>query len=135
MAPPELTITLLPARDDAALRSADYQRELHRFEESLTAQGLQVGVSIELRESGAPNPLALVLPHYLGDFTIKLVATVGPPLGALIGAWLHARHGRKVRLKIGDIEAEAQSIDEVEKLLQQAERFQQRSQAKVIAKP
>ena len=132
---PELTITLLPALDDGPLRSKDYQRELRHFEESLVAQGLEVGVSIEIRESGVPNTLAVVIPPYLGDFTIKLVATVGPALGTLIGAWLHARYGRKVRLKIGDIEAEAQNVEQVEKLLRQADQFQQRSQQKIIGKP
>ena len=132
---PELTITLLPALDDAPLRSNGYQRELRRFEESLVAQGLEVGSSIELRESGVPDTLAVIIPPYLGDFTIKLAATVGPALGTLMGAWLHGRYGRKVRLKIGDIEAEAQNVDQVEKLLQQAEQFQQRSQQKIIGKP
>jgi hypothetical protein len=63
---------------------------------------------------------------YLGDFAIKLAATVGPVLGTVVGAWLHARYGRKVRLKIGDVEAEAQTIEEVQELLRRAEEFQQR---------
>jgi len=112
-----------------------YQHELRRFEESLLALGLDVRVSIELRESGVPETLAAVVPPYLGDFMIKFAATAGPALGTLIGAWLHARYGRKVRLKIGDIEAEAQSLAEVEKLLQQAEQFQQQAQQKIIGKP
>jgi hypothetical protein len=101
----------------------------------LLALGLDVRVSIELRESGVPETLAAVVSPYLGDFMIKFAATAGPALGTLIGAWLHARYGRKVRLKIGDIEAEAQSVEEVEKLLQQAEQFQQQAQQKIIGKP
>jgi hypothetical protein len=135
MATPELTIRLFPALDDAPARSMLYQRELRRFEESLLALGLDVRVSIELRESGVPETLAAVVSPYLGDFMIKFAATAGPALGTLIGAWLHARYGRKVRLKIGDIEAEAQSVEEVEKLLQQAEQFQQQAQQKIIGKP
>jgi hypothetical protein len=131
----ELTITLLPALDDAPPRSDSYQSELRRFGDSLTAQGFEVGVSIELRESGVPDTLALIIPPYLGDFIIKFSATVGPALGTLMGAWLHARYGRKIRLKIGDIEAEAQSEEQVEKLLRQAEQFQQRNQRKIIEKP
>jgi hypothetical protein len=42
--------------------------------------------------------------------------------------------GRKVRLKIGDIEAEAQSEKQVQRLLEQAEEFQKR-QSKMIHEP
>ena len=37
-----------------------------------------------------------------------------PALAGILGAWLHARYGRRVRLKIGDIEAGAQTTEEVE---------------------
>jgi len=40
----------------------------------------------------------------------------------------NARYGRKVRLKIGEIEAEAQTREEVEKLLARAQEIQQRNQ-------
>ena len=58
-----------------------------------------------------------------------------PALAGILGAWLHARYGRKVRLKIGDIEAEAQTAEEVEKLLDKAHEIQQRSQPTVIHEP
>jgi hypothetical protein len=38
-------------------------------------------------------------------------------LAAVAVAWLHARSGRKVRLKFGDVEAEARTPEEVEQLL------------------
>lgn len=65
------------------------------------------------------------------DF-IKLAAIAGTALGTVIGAWLHARFGRKVRLKIGDIEAESQTVDEVKKLIAYAMETQQVNQPKVI---
>ncbi|MFL9936924.1 hypothetical protein P0D88_50130 [Paraburkholderia sp. RL18-103-BIB-C] len=40
-----------------------------------------------------------------------------------MGAWITARYGRKVRLKIGDVEVEARSIEEVDQLLQRARAF------------
>ena len=58
-----------------------------------------------------------------------------PALAGILGVWLHARYGRKVPLKIGDIEAEAQTAEEVEKLLDTAHEIQQRSQPKVIHEP
>ena len=36
---------------------------------------------------------------------LQFTATLGPLLGAVLGAWVQSKVGRKVRLKIGDIEA------------------------------
>jgi len=61
----------------------------------------------------------------LGKFIIPLTQTLGPPFFTLLGAWLTARYGRSVRLKIGDVEAQARTVEEVEKLLDSAKKFQQ----------
>ena len=61
------------------------------------------------------------------DF-IKLAAIAG----TVLGTWLYARFGRKVRLKIGDIEAESQTVDDVKKLIAYALKTQQVHQPKVI---
>ena len=74
-------------------------------------------------------------PVLSGEFVLQLAATVAPLVGVLgtaLGAWLHARYGRKVRLRIGDIEAEGQNIDDVNALLRRAVEFQQASQPKLI---
>ena len=67
------------------------------------------------------------------DF-IKLSA-IGPALIACIGVWLHTYYGRKVRLKIGEVEAEGRSVEEIAKLLSMAEQFQQRNQPQAIYEP
>lgn len=74
-------------------------------------------------------------PPMLGEFFIKVGPTVWPILGTAIGAWLHARYGRKVRLKVGDVEAEAETVGEVEKHLAKAQEIHQRNQPKVIHEP
>jgi hypothetical protein len=56
-------------------------------------------------------------------------------IGTFVGAWLHARYGRRVRLKVGELEAEAQTVKEVERLLALARDIQQRDQAKIIHEP
>ena len=48
------------------------------------------------------------------------------PLAGAVGAWIQARYGRKARIKIGEIEAEARTIEEVEELLKIAAEFQDR---------
>src|SRR5262245_1328204 len=73
-----------------------YQQELRELEQSLEASGVDI---IWPRGASVQGVLS-------NEFAVKLVTMVGPALGAAVGAWLHARYGRKVRLKIGDIEAQ-----------------------------
>jgi hypothetical protein len=56
---------------------------------------------------------------------LQLAATLGPSFGAVLGAWLHARYGRKVRIRVGEMEAEGQTVQEVGALLAKAEEIQQ----------
>src|ERR1700689_2224507 len=105
---PDLTVTLIPAPDDPSLRTPAYQAELRRFHEHLTSNGVTVSTyAISLREAWAPESLPAT---YLGDFTIKLVGLIGPPLIAGIAGWLHGRSGRRVRMKVGEIEVEAPTM-------------------------
>ncbi|PTX36967.1 hypothetical protein IQ03_05291 [Gemmobacter caeni] len=52
----------------------------------------------------------------LGEFTM-MANTLGPAVIGAIGGWVAARQGRKVRVKMGDIEAEAGSVEQVKELL------------------
>lgn len=47
----------------------------------------------------------------------EMSVRIGVPLITAFGAWFAGRASRKVRLKIGDVEAEAGSIKEVKQLL------------------
>jgi hypothetical protein len=79
-----------------------------------------------------------VLDKFMGappDFYVQLAAMVGPTVGTALGAWLHARYGRKIRVKIGDVEAEAQTVAEVARLLEKAQQIQQRNEPKKIYQP
>jgi len=128
----QLELKLIPAANDLPLHSAKYQRQRREFAESLESSGLKISVTIELIEAaGGGTPTT-----YLGDFVIQLIHSPGLGLvGAALGAWLHARYGRKVRLRIGEIEAEAQTVAEVEKLLKRVEEFQQRNEPKAAREP
>lgn len=124
----QLHLWLISAPGDLPLYSAEYQNQLREFEQSLKDEGLVVDSHEKylLSEAGGI--------FLLGDFSIKVIATLGPVLGAVVGAWLHGRYGRKVRVKITEagLEAEAQSVEEVEKLLNRAEEIQQRNRPKAI---
>jgi hypothetical protein len=60
--------------------------------------------------------------YWRPDFLALVPAAIGA-IAALCGAWVQARYGRKVRLKIGDTEAEGRSVEEIETLLQKAKQF------------
>lgn len=142
MQAPDLVITLVPAPDEPPIAAgcpdttSQQQVELRNFRDRLKSK--QVEFFAASFDPCPPQPGAWSGAHpdfYLGDFIIKLAAIIGPVLGTAIGVWLHGRYGRKVRLKIGDIEAEAQTREEVEKLLSKAQEVQQRNQPKVIHEP
>ena len=80
------------------------------------------------------SPTAGGLPTDLATL-LAVAATIGPTLGAALGAWLHARYSRRVRLKIGEIEAEAQTPEEVEILIAYAREVQERTAPKIIGEP
>jgi hypothetical protein len=60
---------------------------------------------------------------YTGEIAV-LIQAVSPILTAILGAWLQSKAGRKVRLKVGDVEVEARTVEEAEQLLQRAQAMQ-----------
>ncbi len=66
-------------------------------------------------------PGAALGPAEAGEFIIPLGPPRGPAFGAVLGAWLQARYGRKVRVKFDDIEMEARTPEQVESLLARLE--------------
>jgi hypothetical protein len=68
----------------------------------------------------APGP-----PAEVGEFIIAPVPILGPMFGTVLGAWLQARFGRKVRVEFDDIEIEAQTPEQVETLLARLEALRQ----------
>lgn len=60
------------------------------------------------------------LPDLLG---ILAPAAIGGVAG-VAAAWLNSRNGRKVKVKMGDLEAEAGSAAELEKVIRLAQKYQ-----------
>jgi hypothetical protein len=61
---------------------------------------------------------------YVGEFIIPLAQIAAPGITAIVGAWLHARFGRKVRIEFyadGNVKrAEAQTPEQVISLIKAA---------------
>ena len=64
-----------------------------------------------------------------GAFIVTLSPVAGPAFGAVLGAWLQARYGRKIRLQFDDIEIEAQTPEQAETLLARLEALRQSRKA------
>lgn len=64
------------------------------------------------------------LGEFLMQYALPLAQVVGPVIGGAAVAWLQGRAGRKLRLKVGDVEVEARTQEEIEQLLQRAQALQ-----------
>lgn len=107
-------LALVGAADEPTFTgSEEGQGEVERFADALRRRNLPV--------------TAIAIGSGPGILTGQFLVALGPPvieaLAAVAGAWVQARYGRKVRLKVGDIEAEARTTEEVETLLRRAVEF------------
>jgi hypothetical protein len=111
----EIEIRLKRAPDDPAERDPIFQEELRTFSSALRSAGTSYSKRAMTFDSAAAigYPLAEFIIRDLGPAIIGVVGTA-------VGAWISTRNGRKVRLKIGDLEVEARTVDEVDQLLQRA---------------
>jgi hypothetical protein len=116
---PELFLILIPAPDEPPLRCVEYQVALRAFAKSLNAHGLEFSSSVHMKESAYGGGFSL------GEFAI-IAKTIGTALPVLIGAWLREKYGRKVKLKFQDVEVEAVSVEEAEKLIKLAEKHRKK---------
>jgi hypothetical protein len=113
-----INFTLIASKDDPYWRSSEYQAGLGEVARALQALDANVSLLMSFQESVDASSFLK------GGFTIvQSVASAAVPA---IGAWLLGRAGRKVRLKVGDIEAEAHSVSEIQELLKQADKVRPR---------
>ncbi len=130
-----IKLSVIPARDDPPFATKEYQEGLWDLDMRLSSLGLDVSSraisntpKVSKKRRLRDGTLKRVKPSarkyhvgvHLGAFAIKASSASVTALAAVLGAWLNARYGRKVRLKVGQIEAEAQSVEEVERLLESA---------------
>ena len=112
-AEPELYLCLLAARDDR-----EYQEALGNFLRAVRLQDVEVSARYYVNDAvGGGGGMS-------GEFGI-IASAIGPAVCAAVGAFLAARYGRKARLKIGldgEVEAEAQTVKQIEKLMKVAEK-------------
>lgn len=116
---PKVELQLKRTSDDPAVQDPAFQAELQKFSGSLRAAGVRFSQRVMTFDAVDATGYALA------EYVVKELgpAAIGV-IGTAVGAWISGRSGRKVRLKVGDIEAEARTIEEVEQLLQRAQALQ-----------
>ena len=114
----ELQISMIPSPEDPPWRSDDYQSELRKLGSALREDGLDIHeVGSYPVRSGERAPIS-------GEWSVKLGATLEPILKAPVGSWLQARRGRTARLRIGEIEADVRTAEELARVLKIAKCYQ-----------
>jgi hypothetical protein len=114
---------LVPSAADAPEFSDKHQQGVKSVSDALEREGVYVTAYFDMKASagmsaGLSGLLGIVLPAAM------------PVVGTIVGAWLTTRNGRKVRVKVGDIEVEAGTPEEVERLLEQALKIKERTDSK-----
>ncbi len=123
-----LSVALITAPDEPPFVTPEAREAILKFQRSFAAYGINVEWRQPLERRGAGAPLS----PPLGELLLQAAATIGPIVGTAVGVWLQGKYGRKVRLKIGEIEAEAQTVEEVEKLIDRALELQERNQPRKV---
>lgn len=106
----KMEITLVPADDEPHFKDPQQQVAFKAFSDEAESTGASVMPYLYMQKSMDGGS------WLTGTFILEALPYVSP-LGTGLLGYLAAKMGRKVRVKIGDIEIEAGSPKEVEKLL------------------
>ena len=112
-----LQVRLLKAAEDAATFGESYQAELRQFKQQLEAAGLAVSPTFAVFDSpGAGGGLTGQFLLSWAPTAVSILSTVS----VVAVTWMNAKAGRKLRLKVGDVELEANNPAEIDHLITQA---------------
>jgi len=117
-------IRLQRSIDDPPENAPEYQAELQEINTAFHAEG------IAFNQTAIAFDSADALGYPLGEFLITLTQGALPVVSGVVGAWIQARYGRKVRIKSGEIEVEAATVEEVEKLLETIKTLEDKGDAR-----
>lgn len=112
---------LLKAPDEPPTFSEEGQHDLREVMSAI--RDYQIEVEAPFMTMDAVDAIG----GFTGEIAV-LIKAVSPTLVGMFAAWLRSKAGRKVRLKMDDIEVEATTVDEVKKLLQHAKEIQARQE-------
>jgi len=102
---------LLQASEEPRITSAPAQAEFGKLRAYLRSRGIPASTSMFYRHDD-PNAGG-----FAGEYVVQLAHAIKPTMETFLVAWLQTRSGRKVRLRVGDAELEAASVEEAQTFL------------------
>jgi hypothetical protein len=112
-----LHLTFVRAPDDHDYFGPVFQAELGTFISMLEAEGVEVSYGHAMFDD------VKTVGGIVGEFALPLAGIICPIIGVALGAWITGRAGRKLKLKIGDVELEANSLVGIDHLVIKAQEF------------
>ncbi len=106
----KVKLYLVSAPDDPPTFSTEYQTEMRQVIAALHANKVEADAPFMTMDSVDATG------GYIGEIVVPLVTAFAPVFTGIMGAWVQSRFGRKFRLKDGDIEVEAPSLEGVKEL-------------------
>ena len=124
-----LTFILIPAPEESAPENLEWQQSRLR---SLPVRPASGGLPFRVHAPGGVYGTRAGVGPVAGPDLQSLLSFAGkalPTVGTALVAWLGGRYGRKVRVKVGDLEIEANTSHEVKDLLLKVEEMQKRQRS------
>jgi hypothetical protein len=114
VATPSFRIKLIPSAEDGELFAAECQARVRAFFQQLRDAGVIAHpVAFTMDRGGTSGTL-------IGEFVLPFAQIAGAAIGMAVATWLQERAGRTLRVKVGNIEVAANTIHELDQLLDQA---------------
>ncbi len=114
VATPSFRIKLIPSAEDGELFAAECQARVRAFFQQLRDAGV-IAHPAAFAMNGGGTSGALI-----GEFVLPFAQIAGAAIGIAVADWLQERAGRTLRVKVGDVEVAANTMQELEQLLDQA---------------
>jgi hypothetical protein len=125
-----LYIMPIPALDESEREAVEHFNKEMEHVRALVGAGV---ATVSRATIGAVGAITIPIRGAIIAVIPSAIKAVVPALCTALGAWLHARSGRKVGIQIREFYEQAQTREEAEKLLARAQEIHQRNQqAKVI---
>ena len=112
--PDGIRIILKRSPEDTPQFSPEHQADISKVFAAFRDEG------IKIEATGFAMDAIDAVGGATGEF-LAFATILGPPIIAALGGWFAGRNGRKVKIKVGEIEAEANSVKELDKVLARVE--------------
>jgi len=117
---PPLRLTFLAADTDSDTRGPAYQQKVKAAQAAIEAAGYKVQPRVDFQKSESGGT-------WLSGEMLLFLSGTASALMPVISMWISSKLGRKVRIKVGEVEIEAANLKQVEALIDQIQAIKDKS--------